>query len=188
MDPEDIDIDELDPEPGETPDYRVTVQRSGLIRAVTWAPWFASSGPLYTLLAARERAGVAIADVTVVRDDDGRSAELIVDFQCGGAARHRDGLREWAAAVGYRRIWFDREVIELEPTPGGFARTRCSGCGVALIDGKAGFWAYTRRSGAFPTSCALCGCDLPQWVPAPLAVERRLDTPTSTGTRSPASR
>ena len=45
--------------------------------------WLASSGPVYTLLAGRERAGVGIADLRVLRDD-GVAVELIVEFQCGG--------------------------------------------------------------------------------------------------------
>jgi hypothetical protein len=26
------------------------------------------------------------------------------------------------------------------------------------------FWDYVHRAGAFPTACALCGSDLPQWA------------------------
>src|ERR1700741_3738946 len=86
----------------EVPDFRATVLRSGTIRLVDWGPWMVSNGPLYTLLHPRERAGVGIADLTIVRDEVGAAAELIVDFQCGDTAAHRGALAEWAARVSYR--------------------------------------------------------------------------------------
>jgi hypothetical protein len=148
----------------DTPDFRATVQRSGAIRLVDWGDWLASCGPLYTLLAARGRAGVAIADLTVVRDDECNARELIVDFLCGGTSAQRFALTRWASFVGYRRIWIEGGVHELDPSPGGAASTRCSGCGERLIEAKAGFWGYVRRRGAFPATCVLCGSDLPQWT------------------------
>jgi hypothetical protein len=148
----------------EVPDFRATVLRSGTIRLVDWAPWMVSNGPLYTLLHARERAGVGIADLTIVRDEVGAAAELIVDFQCGDTAAHRAALAEWAARVSYQRLWLDGEIVELAPAWGGLARARCTGCGARLVDGKRGFWEFVRHRGAFPTSCVLCGSDLPQWT------------------------
>jgi len=121
---------------------------------------------LFTLLHARARAGVAIADLTVIRDDGGVAAELIVDVRCGASPGSRQALCAWAARVGYRRAWLDAEVVELEPIPGGVAHTRCSGCRVRLVDADASFWAFVRHRGAFPSTCVLCGADLPQWTPA----------------------
>lgn len=125
----------------------------------------AAGGPLYTLLEARGRAGVAIADLTVIRDDDLVAVEVIVDFRCGGEAEHREALRDWAGRVGYRRVWFDGQIVDLDPSPGGPAQTRCTGCRARLADAGRPFWDFVRHHGAFPTACVLCGSDLPQWTP-----------------------
>jgi hypothetical protein len=135
------------------PNYRITARRDGTIRLAEWSPWLAAGGPLYTLLDARGRAGVGIADLTV----DGA---------------HRDALRDWAAHVGYRRIWFDGEVADLEPIAGGAAETRCTGCRARFVDAGAALWEFVRARGAFPTSCVLCGCDVAQWTPV-----RQIDEP-----------
>ena len=156
------------------PDFRAVIRKSGVVRLVDWTPWLAASGPLYVLFDGRGRAGVAIADLTAVRNDSGAATEVIVDFRCGGSPGHRDVLCGWAASVGYRRAWFDEAVVELEPAPGGAARARCSGCGAVLADNGAAFWDFVRHRGAFPTACVLCGSDLPQWSPArPTAVPVR---------------
>jgi hypothetical protein len=148
------------------PDFRAVVQRSGAVRLVHWGPWLQSTGPAYTLMAARDRAGVAIADLTVVRDDEGLATEVIVEFHSGGGDAHRAALIDWAHAIGYTRVWFDGELVDLEPTAGGPVSTGCSGCGQEFVDGRSGkFWHHVRHSGAFPTGCSLCGSDLPQWTP-----------------------
>jgi hypothetical protein len=165
MEPEDLEFEESSELVSGTPDFRVTVKRSGTIRLVGWTPCLTTSGPLHTLFPGRGGAGVAIADLTVLRDDAGNSIEVVVDFLSGGAANHREALCRWAAYAGYQRMWFDDQIVELEPTPGGRAQTRCSGCGVRLVDGKDGFWCYVRRRGAFPAGCPLCGSDLAQWSP-----------------------
>lgn len=108
--------------------------------------------------------GVAIADLTVIRGDDRVAVEVIVEFRCGGVAEHRAALRDWAARVGYRRVWFDGEIADLDPSPGGAAQTRCTGCRARLADAGPSFWQFVRRYGEFPTACMLCGSDLPQWT------------------------
>jgi hypothetical protein len=160
---------EDDPSDGpDHPDFRAIVQRSGAVRLVHWGPWLQSTGPAYTLMAARDRAGVAIADLTVVRDDEGLANEVIVDFHSGGGDVHRAALINWAHTLGYTRVWFDGELVDLEPTAGGPVTTRCSGCGQKFVDGRSGkFWHHVRHSGAFPMGCSLCGSDLPQWTPMP---------------------
>lgn len=90
----------------EPPDFRATVLRDGTVRLVDWGPWLTTGGPLYTLLDARGRAGIGIADLTVIRDDDNIAVEVIFDFCCGDTPGHRTTLRDWAARVGYRRAWF----------------------------------------------------------------------------------
>ncbi len=148
FDPTDDELFELDDEPTEypdDPDFRVTVQSAGTVRLVYWGPWLQSSGPAYTLLAARERARVAIADVQVVRDESGLAVEAIVQFHAGGGEAHRRALCEWARNTGYQRVWFDGEVVELEPSAGGIVRTRCTGCGQRFIDGRSG-WFWNKRT------------------------------------------
>jgi len=150
----------------ELPDFRVMIGRNGTVRLIDWGPWLVSGGPLHTMLDARGRAGICVADLTVIRDDDGTARELVVDFRCGDRPVHRAALTQWAAHVGYTRLWMDGEVVELEPAPGGRAETRCTGCRVRFVDAGASFWELVRTRGAFPDACCLCGSDLPQWIPA----------------------
>lgn len=170
----------------EAPDFRATVRRDGTVRIVDWGPWLASGGPLYTLLCARGRAGVAIADLTVIRDDDNVAVEVVIEFRCGGTGEHREVLCDWAARVGYRRAWFDGEIRDLEPVPGGEAQTRCTGCRARLVDADASFWEFVRHHGAFPTACVLCGSDLPQWTPARQTGVSSCDQDASETLRRPA--
>jgi hypothetical protein len=171
------------------PDFRAMVRRDGTIRLANWGPWLAAGGPLHTLLDARGRAGVAIADITVVRDEDLVAVEAIVAFRCGGGdPAQRQALRDWAARVDYRRMWFDGEIADLDPSPGGAAQTRCTGCRQRLIDADASFWDFVRRRGAFPTTCMLCGSDLPQWTPAPQTGRPASDPDATENVRKSACR
>jgi hypothetical protein len=184
FDDEIFDVDEETLEHDE-PDFRVTVQRSGAVRLVPWAPWLRSTGPAYTLMAARDRAGIAVADLTVVRDGEGIAREVIVEFHSGGSDTHRAALCHWACAVGYGRVWFDGEVVDLEPTAGGAVTTCCSGCGQRFVDGRsAHFWHTVRCSGLFPPACSLCGSDLPQWTPMGRVGPDGTDRTLVTGERS----
>jgi len=167
----------------ELPDFRVTIRRDGLVRLVDWGPWLATGGPLHTLLDARGRAGVCIADLTVVRDDKGAATELVVEMRCGDRREHRQALAAWATNVGYRRLWMDGEVAELTPMPGGRAETRCSGCRVRLTDADVAFWDFARQRGAFPSVCCLCGADLPQWTVTRQTQEPMDDPASSTQSR-----
>ena len=83
----------------EPPDFRATVRRDGSVRLVDWGPWLAAGGPLYTLLEGRARAGVAIADLTVIRDEQQVAIEVIVDFR----GRARTGPPRRAVRVGRPR-------------------------------------------------------------------------------------
>jgi hypothetical protein len=148
------------------PDFRVTVQRSGAVRLVCWGPWLQLTGPAYTMLAGRDRAGVGVADLRVVRDDEGMATDVIVEFHSGGSVAHRAALLGWARDAGYGRVWFEREVADLEPAEQGLVATRCTGCGERFVDGRSGqFWRRVRATGVFPVLCTLCGSDLPQWTP-----------------------
>ncbi|MFX8696334.1 hypothetical protein ABTM58_19810, partial [Acinetobacter baumannii] len=89
------------------PDFRVTIRRDGVVRLANWMPWLTTNGPVYTMLHARGRAGVTIADLSVIHGEDGEAEEVIVDVLCEGLAWHREALLEWASFTGYRRIWLD---------------------------------------------------------------------------------
>jgi hypothetical protein len=145
----------------DTPDYRLTVRRD-TVRAIDWNPWLASGGPMGMLLAARGRAGVAIADLTVVRDGD-LVTEAIVRFLTGDGPGPREVIAAWARDVGYRRLWLPGDLVQLPGPAEGLAETRCSGCSARFADEAPGFWAGVRTSGRFPAMCPLCGGDLPQW-------------------------
>jgi hypothetical protein len=143
------------------PDFRLTI-RGDRVLAVDWHPWLVSGGPMTTMLRARGRAGVAIADVTVIREHE-VATEAVVRLLAGDRPESRAALTGWSRSVGYRRLWLPDEVVEL-PGPGeGEAENRCRGCGARLSDGGPGFWHRVRTVGRFPASCPLCGADLPQW-------------------------
>ena len=143
------------------PDVRLTI-RGDTVLAVNWHPWLVSGGPMTTMLRARGRAGVAIVDVTVLREDD-MATEAVVSFLAADTAAARVAITAWARDVGYRRLWLPDQVVEL-PGPGeGDADTRCRGCGARLCDGGPLFWQRVRAIGRFPATCPLCGADLPQW-------------------------
>jgi hypothetical protein len=136
--------------------------RRDSVRAIDWTPWLAAGGPMAMLLAARGRAGVAIADLTVVRDGD-LAAEAIVRFLAGDGAAARAAITAWARDVGYRRLWLPGALVALPGPAEGRAETRCSGCAARFADEAPGFWAGVRAAGRFPAMCPLCGGDLPQW-------------------------
>jgi hypothetical protein len=143
------------------PDFRLTVRR-GAVLAIDWSPWLATGGPLMTMLHARGRAGVGFADVTVLREDD-VAAEAIVRFLAGDSPAAREAVVRWASDVGYRRIWLHDVPFDLPGPHEDDAETRCNGCAVRLYDGGPEFWEHVRGVGRFPSMCALCGADLPQW-------------------------
>src|SRR3954463_2184848 len=85
------------------PDFRLTVRR-GSVLAIDWHPWLTTGGPMMTMLHARGRAGVAIADVSVLREND-VATEAIVQFLAGDTAPAREAIVAWASDCGYRRMW-----------------------------------------------------------------------------------
>lgn len=84
-------------------------------------------------------------------------------------AEARCRVEEWAAAVGYRRLWFPDALVTLDPAgvPLGSACTRCSTCRTRFVDGTTDFWAMVRGQHLFPPTCPVCWGILPQWTPAP---------------------
>jgi hypothetical protein len=157
-----------DPDTCSQPDFRATIVR-GQLTIVGWQPHLMSSwGPCNTHLRNRnrDRAGIGIADLSVIREPD-QQLELIVKFLCGGhRADVRDAITGWAASLGYRRVWLPDEIIELDGADvaaGERASTRCRTCRTRWEDDDPDFWLTARRWGIFPLVCPLCGGDLPQW-------------------------
>jgi len=76
-------------------------------------------------------------------------------------------LTQWAALVGYRRLWLPDAVVDLEPPPPvGTATVRCPTCASGWADSSEGFWSTVRRNRHFPGYCPACGGSLPEWSTA----------------------
>ena len=150
----------------DNPDFRATVV-GGRLTIVSWHPHLiGSGGPCNTHHRERDRNGIGIADLTVIREPNAQ-LELIAKFLCGGhRAVVRDAIVGWAQSLGYRRVWLPDEVVDLDGADASGAkgaRTRCPTCRTRWEDDDLDFWLNVRRWGNFPLSCPLCGCDLPQW-------------------------
>lgn len=77
----------------------------------------------------RDRAGVCIALVTILRHED--SPELVVKVLSRGRLDALDVLLGWAATIGYRRVWLPDRVVELNgagSAVGTRVGTRCPSC------------------------------------------------------------
>lgn len=151
----------------DNPDFRATITGGNLTLVVWHDNLFRPTGPAGHYFRGRQR-GVVIADLTVIRDDEaGTPEELIVDVLSGrleGGRRRQ--LLEWAASLGYRRLWLPGEVVEPPREvdhAGDVVGTRCVACRSRWQDDGFDFWEMVRRWGHFPMACPVCGCDLPQW-------------------------
>ena len=127
FDDEIFDVEDDVADGADQPDFRATVLRSGAVRLVYWGSWLLSSGPAYTLIAARDRAGVAIADLRVVRDNDEmakrgdrRVSQRRIRHAPGGAVRLGAGRRLRARLVRRR----GRRPRADRPRPHGHALQR----------------------------------------------------------------
>jgi hypothetical protein len=89
-------------------------------------------------------------------------------------------LTEWAARVGYGRVWLESDLIEI-PAPSQEIRTaavRCIVCRSRWSASTLEFWMTGRDARRFPPWCPRCGCELPQGLrpislKAPCNVRRR---------------
>ncbi len=72
---------------------------------------------------------------------------------------------EWAAHVGYRRVWLRSEIAEISPAPEqiGVAEVRCPTCASSWREESPEFWMAVRHSKLFPFVCSICGSEMPQW-------------------------
>ncbi len=146
------------------PKYRATYRKKRL----TVVPFFPSmivNGPSSGWFQAREKAGTVIADLS--SHESGAGDELSIIYRAAG--RNRDlaqlAIAEWAASVGYRRLWHPEGFAELQATVSDEDRAsvKCTTCGQAWSDGGSTFWQMVHGQHGFPTFCPLCGGDLPQW-------------------------
>ncbi len=166
------DIDDLDgifgfdeedePDHLGPPDFRATIH-DGELLVTNWAPYLLNGGgPYHRMVRERAAAGVTIADMWLNGDE---TAELIVEYLALADRRRADRLlTRWAKAVGYDRLWLPDRLVTFESgRPLGSAQVVCPTCGMVWEDEGPDFWNAVRSSGRFPTLCALCNSDLPQW-------------------------
>jgi hypothetical protein len=128
--------------------------------------------------------GVAIVDLRFTGEDDDELVATVPPNapRLGRAARRV--LGDWAALVGYRRLWLPDSMVELEPPPPvGTASVRCPTCTSVWADDSPRFWTVLRESGHFPGFCPACGGSLPEWRLVPAAAPRG----TAAGRRSGAA-
>jgi hypothetical protein len=108
--------------------------------------------------------GVAIVDLRFTGGDDD---ELVATLPPNAPRLDRAARRvlaDWAALVGYRRLWLPDRVIDLDPPPPvGTASVRCPTCTSVWADDSARFWTVVRKCGHFPGFCPACGGSLPEW-------------------------
>jgi hypothetical protein len=122
-------------------------------------------GPASMTLARLE--GVAIVDLRKVGEDDDELVATVPPNAPPLGAAARRVLADWAALVGYGRLWLPDRVVDLEPPPPvGRASVRCPTCTSVWTDSSEAFWSRVRASGHFPGFCPACGGSLPEWRPA----------------------
>lgn len=119
-------------------------------------------GPASMTLARLE--GVAIVDLRQAGEDDDELVATVPPNAPPPGAAARRVLADWAALVGYERLWLPDRVIDLDPPPPvGPASVRCPTCTSVWTDSSQAFWAKVRASGHFPGFCPACGGSLPEW-------------------------
>jgi len=134
--------------------------------------------------------GVAIVDLRFTGEHD---REVVATVPPNAPRLPRAARRvvgDWAALVGYRRLWLPDSVVELEPPPPvGTASVRCPTCTSVWADDSARFWTVVRENGHFPGYCPACGGSLPEWrlgrpaAPRGTAAGRRSGTAAAAGRR-----
>jgi hypothetical protein len=107
---------------------------------------------------------VALVDLRPAGEDDDELVATVPPNAPPLRRAARRVLAEWAALVGYRRLWLPDRVVELDPPPPvGTARVQCPTCTSVWADDSESFWAMVRRNGHFPGYCPACGGSLPEW-------------------------
>lgn len=167
FDPDDFDF-ELDLEDGDDDCtiLRATFKRGGEVSMWPWSPGLAESGPSSMHFRARERAGVAIADLRLIRNSAGER-EVIAEFMSAGRAREaaEAALCRWAGHAGHDRVWLPSGPVDVEPCSApSTAVVRCRVCRAKWMDSSPGFWDMVHNLGHFPMVCPTCAHPLPQWT------------------------
>jgi hypothetical protein len=150
------------------PQYRATLSHSQLM-LLDWEPWFMRDyGPCNRLLGAAHVG--PIADLTVTRDDADRRELIVSELGRRAVPEMRAALVAWATLLGYERIWFRDDVVDLDPSRSGAGQrvsTTCRVCASTWVEDTPEFWLSAQHNGAFPSRCPSCGHALPQWAPVP---------------------
>jgi hypothetical protein len=129
-------------------------------------------------------AGVAIVDLRRSGADDDELVATLPPNAPPLQRAARRALSDWAALVGYRRLWLADRVLELDPPPPvGAVRVRCPTCTSEWADSSPGFWAWVREHHHFPGFCPACGGSLPEWRP----VRRRARRSTGPAPSAPVA-
>jgi len=146
------------------PTWRVTIRR-GRLMLTGWAPFLIGSGPYASLFGGRERAGVAIADLTL-HGKEGEEVSVRYWATGGGREQADEALVDWARDVGLKRVWLPDRLVEIEPDPERIetASVSCPTCRARWSDSTPEFWLTVRGAGVFPKWCPICGGELPQWT------------------------
>jgi hypothetical protein len=132
--------------------------------------------------------GVVLVDLRPVGDECDELVAIVPPNAPPLDRAARRLLAEWAALVGYRRLWLADRVVELEPPPPiGTAAVRCPTCSSEWADGSAGFWAMVRANCHFPGYCPACGGSLPEWRPVAAGARRRGACETASGAHTARS-
>lgn len=156
-----LDSDETG-EPAEGPAFRATV-RGGRLHLTEWAPWLVSRSLDYGL--AKKRSSATIFDLIVAGEE---CDELVVQPVEAGSRENvaERVLLDWAALVGYRRVWLKHEVVEVPPFLDqiGIAGVQCRSCAAKWQASGLEFWLAVREAHQFPAWCGRCGAEMSQWV------------------------
>lgn len=147
----------------------------------------AEAGPILTMLGQREadeRPVIAdLADSRNAADPYGRWELTVRVLSPDGLGAEAEGaILDWAANVGYGRVWLpDRvEQIDIRRPFHRLAQVECGNCGQVWRNSGRKFWQKVHRLRCFPPFCLLCGGDLPAWE-----VDRRAE-PEVYGARDPS--
>jgi hypothetical protein len=160
-------VEEVEEDQRQQPRFRAVIVRGRLL-VRGWADWMARGGALGNMFRGLERRGVVVADLILLGDQE---EEIVVRFLAAGPkqAEAEEILIKWAGHLGYRRLWLPDRVVDIRDgaiVPG-TASVRCPTCRSDWSDSNPEFWIEVRDGGTFPTSCPLCGGELPQWAVKP---------------------
>jgi hypothetical protein len=148
------------------PDFRAVLKK-GRLSLIPWSPNLVRRGGWGNGLPSvpRDR---ALADLTIIRNDEYRAQEVIVtELVVGADDRLRNAVISWAGLLGYERVWFAGELVAPDIARAGVterASCVCPTCSARWSDDSPDFWIRARHYGVFPSWCGICGHPVPQWT------------------------